>query len=60
MNYNIYRISRDKWNTFVNNHSRQYHNPTSGNQELFFFLSDRRQEREDSKNQTMDETVGIK
>lgn len=32
MNYNIYRISRDKWNKIVNNHSRQHHNPTSGNQ----------------------------
>lgn len=32
MNYNIYRISRDKWNKIVNNHSRQRHNPTSGNQ----------------------------
>lgn len=32
MNYNIYRISRDKWNKIVNNHSRQHHNPPSGNQ----------------------------
>lgn len=32
MNYNIYRISRDKWNKVVNNHSRQHHNPPSGNQ----------------------------
>lgn len=32
MNYNIYRIFRDKWNTIVNNHSRQHHNPPSGNQ----------------------------
>lgn len=32
MNYNIYRISRDKWNKVVNNHSRPHHNPPSGNQ----------------------------
>lgn len=27
MNYNIYRISRNKWNKIVNNHSSQRHKP---------------------------------
>lgn len=43
MNYNIYRISRDKWNKIVNNHSRQHHNPPSGNQ---MYIGKKRQEGE--------------